>query len=176
MVVKRLGKIAIGCTGIIVILIILGLIFSGVIVNKIIRGVVQQKTGIVQTNTDSSSPGVSYTDPKTGATINLGSNKVPDSFPKDFPIYPGATIETSQTGNGFWLTLTTKDDIQKVNSFYQDSFTQYDWKAENSETNEGFNWVVAKNNLTGYLVLSNRNTPNNQTSIIIVLGAASPLP
>ena len=33
---------------------------------------------------------MTFTDSKTGAKVNVGGGSVPDAFPKDFPLYPGA--------------------------------------------------------------------------------------
>ena len=35
---------------------------------------------------------VTFIDTKTGQTVNVGGEKLPDTFPKDFPIYQGAKV------------------------------------------------------------------------------------
>jgi hypothetical protein len=174
MIFKRFKRIFIGCLGIFIILVILGAVFSAIIIKKFVGGVVTQKTGVVQTNTQNTS-GQSYVDPKTGATISLGIDKVPDSFPKDFPIYPGATVQVSQTGNaaqsagnGFWLTLETGDSVAQVKAFYETNLAQNGWTKEVSAGNDSeVNWAISKDSLSGYLAIANSN---NQTSIVIILG------
>ena len=179
MVVKRIGKILLGCFTIIVILTILGAIFAGTIVKKIITGAIKEKTG-VQVNIDNSKKGnLTYTDPKTGQTLNIGGNKIPDNFPKDFPIYEGSSVTSSLAGDknkegssGFWLTLTTNDKKDKVISFYNENLIKNGWKTQNTqETGENTNLAVTKNNLSGYITIA---AVNNQTSILIILGEVTP--
>jgi hypothetical protein len=61
-----------------------------------------------------------------GQVVKVSDNKsLPDSFPKDFPIYDGAKyqggIETSEQGvSGFYATWETGDSADKVSSFYTD--------------------------------------------------------
>ncbi len=171
---KRIGKILIGCFVILIVIAILGAIFGGIIIKKLISGVVQQKTG-VQVNIDDINKGkLTYTDPKTGQTLNIGSNKIPDNFPKDFPIYPESTITSSLSGNaaeknsGFWLTLTTNDNTNKVTSFYKENLETNGWQTQTTAGSQnGTNWAVTKKNLSGYITIT---TADNQTSILIVLG------
>ncbi len=166
---RRLKRIGCGCFLIFLLFILLGLIFSGVIIRKLISGAITQQTGIVQTNTDNK--GQSFTDPKTGATINLGVNKIPDSFPKDFPIYPGATVSSSQTGSGFWLTLLSSDEVVKISTYYQGALAANAWSAIGATTSasNATSWAISKANLSGYLTIE-RGQNEKQTSILVVLG------
>jgi hypothetical protein len=163
---KRLAKAGCGCLLIIIILIILGIVFSGQILKKLISGAITQKTGVVIQNLPSGS-GLTYTDPKTGATLNINNNKVPDNFPKDFPVYPGSNITSSWTANNFELTLTTQDSLDKVSSYYKNKLEENGWKQELTTANS---WVVSKGKLTGFLSIT---TDKEKTSVIIILGDAS---
>jgi hypothetical protein len=66
---------------------------------------------------------------KTGDTYSMGENvKIPDDFPKDVPVYPGAKVMTAIiTGadGGASLTMTTSDPVDKVSAWYQDQLK--DW-------------------------------------------------
>lgn len=162
---KKIKRILIGCFLIVIILVVLGAVFSGIIIKKLITGAIREKTG-VQVNVDNLQQGkLSYVDPKTGASLNIGSNKIPDTFPKDFPIYPNSTVTSSWVSNNFELTLTTKDNIDKVISYYQENLKSNGWTTQASGTNG--NWIVSKTNLNGFLTINNSN---NLTSILIVLG------
>src|SRR5260221_628953 len=173
-ILGRLKKIGCGCLLIILLLLVLGGIFGGFIIKKLISGAIQQKTGIT-VNVDNLNRGkLTYTDPKTGATLNIGSNKIPADFPKDFPVYPGSTVTSSLSGNqsgqgnGFWLTLTSKDAQDKVASYYESNLATNGWKADaTTGSGTGMNWAVSKGNLSGYVTVSNSE---NLTSILIVLG------
>jgi hypothetical protein len=180
MVIKRLGKIAIGCFGILIILIILGAVFGGIIVKKVITGAIEHKTG-VQVNVDDINKGkLTYTDPKTGAQLNIGSNKIPDDFPKDFPIYPGASVTTSasQPGEsaGNWLTLTSSDTVDQINAFYNSNLKANGWTANSNGSSNGVtSWTVSKGVRSGSVLIQRQNG-ESQTSIIIVLGQGTPVP
>src|SRR3990167_10372220 len=62
---------------------------------------------------------LTFTDTKTGETVNIGGEKLPDTFPKDFPIYPGAKIVSSVSSNGLLVTFTAPDGLDKVVPFYK---------------------------------------------------------
>lgn len=58
--------------------------------------------------------------------LNVGSQKLPDSFPKDFPVYKGAKVEGSMTSteNGkttMIVTLSTTDKYSAVADYYKSS-------------------------------------------------------
>lgn len=180
---KKVGKILIGCFVILIILAILGAIFGGIIIRKLISGAIQQKTG-VQVNVDNINQGkLTYTDPKTGAKLNIGENKIPDDFPKDFPVYPGSSVTSSLSGNqggqgnGLWLTLSTNDSVDKVIAYYEENLKTNGWITQPTNgAGTGTNWVVSKGTLTGYVTID-RPQSQNVTSILIVLGAnSSPTP
>lgn len=175
MVLKRIGKIAIGCFGIIIILIILGVIFSGVIIQKLITRSVQDKTGVEVNVSDTNNSNLTYTDPKTGAKLNIGGNTIPENFPKDFPVYPNSTVTTSMSGDGYWLSLTTTDSLSNVITYYQTNLSQNGWDTKATQGVGQTNWAVTKNDLTGYVAISTHSASSgqanpNETSIVIVLG------
>lgn len=175
MLSKRLGKIFIGCLVIILILAILGAIFGGMLIKKLITGSIKEKTGIDVTVNDINKGNLTYTDPKTGQTLNIGNNKIPDNFPKDFPVYPGSSVTSSLTGDGqkqdgFWLTLTTKDVISTVVSFYKQNLELNGWKIVEATGENGTNWAVSKDKLSGYINISQTQ---ELTSIVIVLASVN---
>jgi len=60
-----------------------------------------------------------------------GNAKVPENFPKDVPVYAGASILASASvPNGSVLTLQTKDAAAKVMSFYKGKLTGSGWTSE----------------------------------------------
>lgn len=177
---NKIVKIGIGCLVILVILAILGALFGGIIIKKLISGAIQQKTGVSVNLNNIDQGKLSYTDPKTGAKLNIGENKIPSDFPSDFPVYPGSNVTSSLSGNqngqgnGFWLTLTTNVSTDKVVSYYESSLKTNGWTAQaTTGAGVGTNWAVSKGSLNGYLTVTNSN---NQTSILIVLGQSSPAP
>lgn len=139
---------------VIAVLIVIGLVFAALAVaDKLLP------RKIVQTN---------FTDPKTGAQLSIGENKLPNNFPEDFPIYENSQVVTSLDGNGFWLTLTTADTTEKVIEFYKTKLKENGWDVNETpnKSNESV-WNVNKGKLNGYLMITSQN---NLTTIIIVLG------
>jgi hypothetical protein len=112
-----------------------------------------------------------------GQEIKVSDSKsVPDSFPKDFPIYDGAKyqggIETSSQGiSGFYATWETGDSASKVTSFYTDKLKDGAWKVT-STVNSGdgaFTAVERKNDATqtGFVSITNAD---GKTTIGIIVG------
>ena len=74
-------------------------------------------------------------------TTTTGKNaKVPDSFPKDRPVYAGAevTMASSATQNEmFNLQVATADALDKVAEYYKKELPAKGWKEENSISQSG---------------------------------------
>lgn len=150
-------------------------IFSGFGKTLIQKGI-EEKTGL-KVNTDNGEENIKYTDTKTGTEVNFGSQKIPDGFPKDFPIYPGAKPSGSLSGSkqiedkGFWLMLATPDQLSKVEKFYADNLVQKGWNGKESlRMGNSVTWTVAKGNFDGTVVV-NQEKEENETSIMIMLGS-----
>ena len=68
-----------------------------------------------------------------GESVQISANEsgvsLPDGFPSDVPIYPGATITlTSETPQGMNVVLRTKDPAEKVRQFYQEKLKAEGWE------------------------------------------------
>jgi len=81
-------------------------------------------SGQVQVDTDGKTVTVSSPDGGPNATFGSGP-KVPDAFPKDVPVYPGAKVvgsdvTTNASGKtGFLVTLQTIDTADQVATYYK---------------------------------------------------------
>lgn len=139
---------------VIAVLIVIGLVFAALFMaDKLLP------RKIVQTN---------FIDPKTGAQLSIGENKIPNDFPKDFPIYDPSQVVTSLDGNGFWLTLTTTDSREKVIEFYKAKLKENKWGVNETPSKSGeLVWNINKEKLNGYLMITKQG---DLTAIIIVLG------
>lgn len=174
--------IGIGC---LVLLFLIGAgstIFFKFFAKKAIEGVIQNKTGVDVSNVENGK--MTFTDSKTGAKVDIGSGKVPDNFPKDFPLYPGAKVTSALSGaqsgknNGFWLTLTTLDSVDKVSAFYKAQFATNGWTVESTYTAGGtLTETVTKTGWSGSLAVSS-DSSSKETQIVIILGQdeATPTP
>lgn len=81
------------------------------------------------------------------------SNKVPDGFPNDFPIYGGAKVTTSSkvttAGNsGFFVNWETGDAVDKVKEFYSGEFEKGPWKSTSNIDSNGTTLFGAQNTNT----------------------------
>ncbi len=93
---------------------------------------------------------VTFTDTKTGETVNIGGDKLPDTFPKDFPIYPGAKIVSSVSGNGLLVTFTASDGLNKVVPFYKNGLDASGWTITSSFDSDTLQtWAIAKGTTEG---------------------------
>lgn len=172
--------IGIGC---LVFIVIVGIILSlagrflmGRLGRSAIQSAIEKKTGVKTNLQDLEQGKLSFTDTKTGETVDIGSNKLPDTFPKDFPQYPGAKVVSSLSGskagstNGAWVMFSTKDQADRVVVFYTNSLKSGGWTTD-STTNMGnaTTMTVTKGNLTGSLVIS-ADSEKKETGIVVTLG------
>lgn len=186
---KGLPKPLILVIVIFVILFILGTaltVVGGFFAKKFAKGAIesaiQKQTGVKTNLSDLEKGKMTFTDPKTGSTVEIGSEKIPDSFPKDFPVYPGAKVTSSLSGNGqaenggFWLTLTTGDSLEKVSSYYKDNLKSKGWTITSTLTTDtNLTLGVTKGSWDGS-VTANREGEAKETTIVIVLGQNSSSP
>ncbi|MCX6996939.1 MAG: hypothetical protein NTV49_07600 [Kiritimatiellaeota bacterium] len=71
--------------------------------------------------------------------------KVPDTFPKDVFVYPGATVMASVTvPKGCNLVLETKDDLEKVLGAFKDQMAGAGWKEEMNMNQGGTSMAAYK--------------------------------
>lgn len=166
--------IGIGC---VVLLFLIGAgmsIFFKFFAKKAIEGVIENKTGVNVTDVEKGK--MTFTDSKTGAKVDIGSGKVPDNFPKDFPLYPGAKVTSALSGaqsgknNGFWLTMSTADSVDKVSAFYKTQLATGGWTIDATYTAAGTTTeTMTKSAMSGSLAISS-DSSTKETQIVIILG------
>ena len=171
--------IGIGC---LIFLFLIGVgvqVFVRFFAKKAIEGAIQQKTGVDVSNVQNGK--MTFTDSKTGAKVDIGGGSVPDTFPKDFPLYPGAKVTSSlsgaQTGksSGYWLTMTTSDSVDKVSAFYSSQLAANGWTLASTFTANGTTTETAtKSNWSGSLALTTDSS--KATQIVIILGQDTTTP
>ncbi len=168
--------VGVGCLALIILLSLVSAVVGKFVAKKIVEKTVESKTGVKMDIDDVENGKLTFTDSKTGAKVNIGTNEVPDSFPKDFPIYPGSKVTSSLSGsetgtsNGFWLTLATSDDQSKVVDFYKAELRKNAWTVESTVTaNDMTSFGVSKGTIKGSVSIGN-NSSDNETQIAIILG------
>jgi hypothetical protein len=172
--------VGIGC---IVLLVVFGVVisfamkfFAKQIGTGIVQNVIEQKTGVKTNISDLEKGKVSFTDEKTGAKVDIGGDKLPDNFPKDFPVYPGAKVTGVISGSnqgasdGLWVTLTTTDTLDKVSAFYTASLKTSGWKETATYTaGDTKTTTVTKDKRSGTVGIT-RSEGSKETEIVIMLG------
>ena len=105
-----------------------------------------------------------------GETVQVAGGKgnvpLPEGFPDDVPVYPGAKVMTSaKTKEGMTLVLTTSDPLQKAMEFYQGKLKTNGWDIQNTmNMPDGGMLSGTKEKRTCTLVV---NHSNDQTIITI---------
>jgi hypothetical protein len=173
---------AIGCFVIVVLsLAAFGIVFTvaGKLVfspfgTNFLKSTIEKTTGIKVEN-GKNGENVSVVNQKTGESVEPGEGKIPVNFPKDFPLYPGATPGGSAvgseeiTGKGFWLLLESSDPLSKVTAYYDEQLEGKGWTIEERNTlGDGSTYKVKKEKLIGNIIIS-WNNKDAKTTILITL-------
>lgn len=84
-----------------------------------------------------------------GATVRVSNGDngiaVPSDFPKDVPVYAGASVTTSATvQNTITLVLKSTDPVSKVAAFYKEQLKASDWTVEAAIESEEGSFLTGK--------------------------------
>lgn len=178
--------VGIGC---LVLIVVIGLVvslivrfFAKQVGTGLLQKAIENKTGVKTNLQDLEKGKMTFTDSKTGAQVDIGGGKVPDTFPKDFPLYPGAKVTSSLSGaqagkaNGFWLTLSTGDAMDAVTAFYKNQFTKNSWVIGQTYTaGDTLTETITKGTWSGSLAVT-RGASDKETTIVIILGSDNETP
>ena len=102
---------------------------------------IKSKDGSENVNVDMKSDGSSFSIKTQDGVVLSGENaKIPDNFPKDVPVFPGAkaTLVTTDTKSEmFSVSLTTADTLENVGAYYKKELAANGWKEEQTMTQSG---------------------------------------
>lgn len=156
----------------VVILFVVGLgikFFAKKASTSLLRGVIENKTELKTNLEDIEKGNITFTDTKTGQTLNVGGEKLPDTFPKDFPIYPEAKIVSSVSSNGLIVTFTASDGLNKVVPFYKNGLVESGWTITSSFDSDTLQtWVITKDSLQGSVSIT--TFERDPMTIVVTLG------
>ena len=172
--------VGIGCLALLVLVGIGSSIFMRFFAKRVgvglLQNAIEQKTGVKTNLQDAANGKMTFTNEKTGEKVDIGTGKIPDTFPKDFPIYPGAKVtgvlSGSQAGksNGFWITLTTGDSLDKVSTYYTNQLKTNGWSQTATYTvGNTTTQTVTKGKMTGTVGIT-QNSGSKETEIVIMAG------
>ena len=108
---------------------------------------------------------------ENGNEAEIGSSKIPDGFPKDVPIYPGAKVlaSTSIDGN-YSVALSTPDSKSQVEAYYKTTLANNGWVSENGSSSAefgGFSSLALVKDGSRVGVTIGESTDKNQTTVTI---------
>jgi len=172
--------VGIGCLVLLVLLGVAGSIavkfFSKQIGLGFLQGAIEKQTGVKTNLGDIEKGKLSFTDEKTGTKVDIGSDKLPDTFPKDFPVYPGAKVTGVLSGTekgkstGTWVTFTTSDSKDKVASFYKTGLSANGWIEESTFAGgDTVTQTVSKGDISGTVGITQADS-DKETEILVMLG------
>jgi hypothetical protein len=109
---------------------------------------------------------------KDGSNIELSASEkgiaLPGDFPKDVPVYTGATVLSSAKANdGMMVTLQTPDEVDKVAEFYEKNLKDQGWTTENTvKMGEGSHFANKKEKRSLNVSISG----SDKTMIVLIVG------
>ncbi len=97
-----------------------------------------------------------------------GGVKIPDDFPKDVPVYPGAKVKTAASVQGNrTLSLETADAVDKAQAFYADKLKAEGWNVlATTNVPNGVNIGAQKDKSTLGVAISKQG---DQTAIVVTV-------
>ncbi len=86
---------------------------------------------------------------KNGEKVQVSTNRkgvsLPNDFPKDAPVYPGATIVQSlKMKEGFSIMLKSADSTEKIKQYYEKTLKEQGWDIENAMNMEQVTMLHSK--------------------------------
>jgi len=100
---------------------------------------------------------------------------LPEGFPADFPLYPGAKIGSSWNANaennkGYSLILETLDKPAEVDKYYKEELVKKGWKITSQFTDQtSFTYTFEKESLNGLVGIAVGE--EGKTAISVTIGA-----
>jgi hypothetical protein len=105
----------------------------------------------------------------TKVQVSEGGNlALPDAFPKDVPVYPGANITANVTvQDGMQVVFKTADSAGKVATFYNDKLKSGGFEIEATMNTEQGSMVTGKKGNRTVLVTTARDSDGTTITLMI---------
>lgn len=145
---------------VIVAVVLAGLYFVGrTLSRKIGEGIAGRVlSGIAGKNVKVDNQGDKVTLTGEGGEVSFeAGGDLPESFPKDFPVYTGAKLVNSysvkgEEGDGVSVIWETGDSFAKVSDFYKKKLQEDGWKVESTfEQKDSFTSSFSKGEVGGFI-------------------------
>ena len=112
-----------------------------------------------------------------GARMKVSSAgiELPEDFPKDVAVYPGATVVQSlvmPSGNkqGIQVTLKTDATVEKLSEFYEAEFKKHGWTVTYNAKSAGTMMLNGKKDEDRFLHVSILQEEKGETMIMLMAG------
>lgn len=167
-------------TIIIIVVAVIALVVLGLIGRMVQRRIAQGMAGSFLSAMTGGKVGVSTDKNKVTLKSDEGEfsfqegGKLPEEFPSDFPIYPGAKITSSWTSSGddakgISVVWETNDSPDKVANYYKSSIESKGWKTTASFSSEGTTtYSFEKGESTGFVGIAKGE--EGKTTISVTIG------
>lgn len=156
--------------GLVIILIVIAVLVALSLLGRyIFKKVVEKATGVSENNGS-----YTFKSEKGDVTFDSGT-KLPESFPKDFPIYSGAKLTGSFSANGegnskgVSVVWESSDDSSKVGEYYKTALEAAGYKIISDLSTDGSTTLTfEKGDVSGFLGVTRDN--EGRTAISVTLG------
>lgn len=154
-----------------------GFVLLAIVGILLLQGVIENKTGVKTDLQDVEKGKATFTDTQTGQTVTVEGEKLPDTFPKDFPVYPEAkvvaAVSNNQPGNGNGLLVTftvpAGHGLDKVVPFYKNGLSASGWTIISSFDSDIMqSWAIAKGTTEGSVAIT--TSARDPLTIVVTLG------
>lgn len=122
---------------------------------------------------DSGGESITFKEGNSKVTVE-NQGKLPDEFPKDFPVYPEAQITGSWTstgdrGTGISVVWEAKGPLDKIVAFYKSELPRNGWKVtSNFDSQESSTLSFEKEDKNGFMGVAK---DNDKATISVTLGS-----
>jgi hypothetical protein len=126
-----------------------------------------------KTGTEEENGQVTYKGDEGEFSYNQGG-ELPEDFPKDFPIYPGAKLTSSWTAQGeetrgVSIVWETQDSPEEVSDYFKNQLELSGWKITSSFSQGGsVNYSFEKDNVSGFIGIA--RAEEGKTTLSLTLG------
>lgn len=108
-----------------------------------------------------------------GQTVIKSGGSVPEDFPKDVPIYSGASVVSSVSGlntgvTGYAVNFETGAAVAEVIAFYKDGLAKSGWKIVSTYNTGDTEMIVAQKDKMATMVSA--TMVNGKTQFIVTVG------
>ena len=111
---------------------------------------------------------------KDGTMVSGDAAKLPDTFPKDVPVFPGAKllmVSTETQNESFSIQMTSTDSIENVASYYKKELAAKGWTEAQSMTQGGDRPMQMLNcTKEDRMVMMTASRDGDKTSITMMTG------